>query len=75
MKKKTREKIVWVGVYIFGGFIALAMLTNVRDKVYGTNTAFWFNVAGWCLVPMFFVFCVFSLRKITGKSYKELLEK
>lgn len=75
MKEETKEKIAWVGVYIFGGFIALAMITNLQDKLNGTNTAYWFNVAGWCLVPIFFVYCVFSLRKITGKSYQELLKK
>ena len=55
MKERTKEWLALIsiiGLFIFVGF---AVMLNIDDRLTGSNSAYWINIIGWCLVPIMFV--------------------
>ena len=52
MKEFTKEIIGLILMITMFIFIGLAVCANVQDELTGSNYAYWFNVIGFCLVPI-----------------------
>lgn len=56
--------IVVVSMFIF---IGLAVCANLQDELTGSNYAYWFNVVGFCLVPIAMIGSYICYKHISKK--------
>lgn len=53
MKEKIQSIIGIIIVVSMFLFVGTAVMLNVQDELTGSNSAYWFNIIGFCLVPIF----------------------
>lgn len=65
MNERTQNILGLIAVVSMFIFIGLAVCANIQDELTGSNYAYWFNVVGFCLVPIATIFCYVSYKHIT----------
>ena len=64
MNEKIKERL---GILIVMGmflFVGMAVNANIHDTLTGSNYAHWFNVIGFCLVPIVGIVCYVAYKKM-----------
>lgn len=52
MNEKPKEIIGLLLMIVMFIFIGLAVCVNIQDELTDSNYAYWFNIVGFCLVPI-----------------------
>jgi hypothetical protein len=70
MKQETKERLAGLLTIAMFLFVGLAVNANIHDKLMGTNYAYWLNIIGFCLVPIFAIGLYIWYRKETKNLVK-----
>lgn len=70
MKDRTGKILGILGFVAMFLFVGIATNLNVLDTLDGGNRAYWFNIVGFCLVPILAVIVLWGYRKMVIRHKK-----